>query len=37
MRRHLTVLPMNHGVYRVYQSGKLLADLYPEITVAGIF
>lgn len=33
----LMVLPMEGGVYRVYQSGKVLADLYPEITAAGIF
>ena len=32
----LTVLPMEDGVYRVCYSGKILADLYPEITDAGI-
>jgi zona occludens toxin (predicted ATPase) len=32
-----TVLPMEDGVYRVIQEGKLVADLYPEITAAGIF
>lgn len=33
----LTVLPMEDGVYRVCHFGKLLADLYPEITAAGIY
>jgi hypothetical protein len=33
----LNVLPMEDGVYRVSHSGKLLADLYPEITAAGIY
>jgi hypothetical protein len=33
----LSVLPMEDGVYRVCHSGKVLADLYPEITAAGIF
>ena len=33
---HLTVLPMEDGVYRVCQYGKILADLYPDITAAGI-
>ena len=32
----LTVLPMEDGVYRVCHSGKIMADLYPEITAAGI-
>ena len=32
----LTVLPMNDGVYRVCHRGKVLADLYPEITAAGV-
>ncbi|MBB5440600.1 hypothetical protein HDC92_004303 [Pedobacter sp. AK017] len=33
----LTVLPMEDGVYRVCHRDKVLADLYPEITAAGIF
>lgn len=33
----LTVLPMEDGVYRVCHYGKVLADLYPEITAAGIY
>ena len=33
----LTVLPTEDGVYRIIQGGKLVADLYPEITAAGIF
>lgn len=33
----LTVLPMNDGVYRVCHHGKVLADLYPEITAAGVY
>ncbi|MEJ2880457.1 hypothetical protein [Pedobacter sp. GR22-6] len=33
----LSVLPMEDGVYRVSHGNKLLADLYPEITAAGIF
>ena len=32
----LTVLPTEDGVYRVCHSGKIMADLYPEITAAGI-
>ena len=32
-----TVLPMEDGTYRVCHSGKVLADLYPEITAAGIY
>lgn len=32
----LIVLPMEDGVYRVCHSGKM-ADLYPEITAAGIY
>jgi hypothetical protein len=33
----LNVLPMEDGVYRVSHSGKVLADLYPEITAAGMY
>ena len=33
----LTVLPMEDGIYRICRSGKVLADLYPEITAVGIF
>ncbi|WP_449437011.1 hypothetical protein [Pedobacter steynii] len=33
----LTVLPMNDGVYRVFSEGNQIADLYPEITDAGIY
>ena len=33
----LMVLPMEDGVYRISQFGKLLADLYPEITAAGVY
>lgn len=33
----LTVLPMEDGVYRVCHDKKVLADLYPEITAAGIY
>ena len=33
----LHVQPMEDGVYRISQGKKLLADLYPEITAAGIF
>lgn len=32
----LTVVAMEDGVYRVYHCEKVLADLYPEITAAGI-
>jgi len=35
--KNLTVLPMEDGVYRVCHKEKILADLYPEITAAGIF
>lgn len=33
----LMVLPMEDGVYRISHFGKLLADLYPEITAAGVY
>lgn len=33
----LIVLPMEDGIYRVCHSGNILADLYPEITAAGIY
>jgi len=33
----LTVLPMEDGVYRVCHDEKVLADLFPEITAAGIY
>lgn len=33
----LMVFPMNDGTYRVNYGQKNLADLYPEITAAGIY
>jgi hypothetical protein len=33
----IKVLPMEDGVYRVYRKGKMIADLYPEITATGIY
>ena len=33
----LTVVPMTDGVYRICENEKKIADLYPEITAAGIF
>lgn len=33
----LVVLPMNDGTYRVIRGNENLADLYPEITAAGIY
>lgn len=33
----LTVLPLDDGVYRVCHKNSVLADLYPEITAAGIY
>lgn len=33
----LTVLLMNDGVYRVFNENRVIADLYPEITAAGIY
>ena len=32
----LTVVPMEDGVYRICHREKVLANLYPEITAAGI-
>jgi len=33
----LTVLPMQDGIYRVCYQKQILAELYPEITAAGIY
>lgn len=33
----LVVFPMNDGTYRVSDGKQSLADLYPEITAAGIY
>jgi hypothetical protein len=33
----LTVVPLTDGAYRVINPGGFVADLYPEITAAGIF
>lgn len=33
----LTALLMEDGVYRVSYDGQIVADLYPEITAAGIY
>lgn len=33
----MTVVPMNDGVYRICENEKKIADLYPEITAAGIY
>jgi hypothetical protein len=33
----LTVIPMTDGVYRVCNNERKIADLYPEITAAGIY
>ncbi|MHA4893766.1 hypothetical protein ACXZ1K_03365 [Pedobacter sp. PWIIR3] len=35
--RVLTVLPLEDGVYRVQQDEMPVADLYPEITAAGVY
>ena len=34
---HLLVLPMADGAYRVYYRKRVIADLYPEISAAGIY
>jgi len=33
----LTVVPMTDGTYRVIKNGEFAADLYPEITAAGVY